>query len=58
MPEQVKCPFCKQRLFDLKTKTTGAIDIKCPKCKAILAIELNNYIIIRKKIVHTEQRSQ
>jgi len=52
IPEQVKCPFCKLRLFDLWSKVVR-LDIKCPKCKSIVTIntnQLNN--------MHTEQRSQ
>ena len=38
MPEQVKCPYCKQRLFDLWSKNV-ALDIKCPRCKTIVVIK-------------------
>lgn len=37
MPEQIKCPFCKQRLMDLWTQ--GAkIDVKCSKCKKMVRV--------------------
>lgn len=49
MPQQVKCPHCKRRLFDLKTKTTGSIDMKCPRCKSIIAIEMSNRVIAKTK---------
>lgn len=50
MPEQVKCPHCKQRLFDLWSKGVE-LDIKCAKCRKVVAV--------RKSItyVHTEQRN-
>jgi phage FluMu protein Com len=47
MPQQVKCPVCKQRLFDLKIKTTGSIDIKCQKCKKVITIEMNDRIVTK-----------
>ncbi len=41
MSRQVKCPNCNKRLFDINTEGTGAIGIKCPKCKQIINISLN-----------------
>lgn len=53
MSERVKCPFCKQRLFDLRSKGVVELEIKCPKCKRIVSVikHLSNNM-------HTEQRNQ
>lgn len=50
MPERVKCPFCQQRLFDLRSNNVE-LDIKCPKCKKVVSI-------IKHHNMHTEQRNQ
>lgn len=42
MPEVVKCPHCGQRLFDLEAGGRAVINIKCPKCKKVSKMELNN----------------
>jgi phage FluMu protein Com len=39
MKEIVKCPHCKQRLFDLEADGNAAVYIKCPKCKKVMKIE-------------------
>lgn len=38
MVKQIRCPYCKLRLFDLKSKEV-ALEIKCPRCKRIVNIE-------------------
>lgn len=41
----VACPSCKnKRLFDLSSGTgsTGYVKIKCPVCKSIIAVSLND----------------
>ena len=35
-----KCPKCGWRLFDKVSPTTGSISIKCPKCRAVVEINL------------------
>ena len=42
----IRCPCCKQRLFDLETadKMGGErISIKCSRCKRIIVIQSKNY---------------
>ena len=39
MMEIVKCPHCKQRLFDLEADGGAVVDIKCPQCKKVIKIE-------------------
>lgn len=51
MPEQVKCPYCKLRLFDLWSNAVK-LDIKCPKCKKVV-----NVIKCQPNNMHTEQRN-
>ncbi len=50
----VACPCCKnKRLFDLKRGSKGIVSIKCPICKAVVAVSLhdgkanNNDIMVR-----------
>lgn len=39
----VSCPSCNnKRLFDLERGAIGLVSIKCPKCKAVVAIKLQN----------------
>ena len=38
---QAKCPKCGRRLLDYEPCTTGKIEIKCPKCKEVILLELN-----------------
>ena len=46
----VACPCCgNRRLFDLDINTEGVIGIKCPKCRAVVAIT------IHKKRIKAEQ---
>lgn len=38
----VHCPNCSnQRLFDIEAGAEGNIKIKCPKCKAVVFIQLH-----------------
>ena len=39
---QVKCPCCKQRLFDMKSDADGIISIKCGRCKTVLAVKMHH----------------
>lgn len=34
------CHFCGHKLFKVKENVTGTIEIKCPSCKRIYAIDL------------------
>lgn len=36
-----KCPNCNWRLFDKITPASGRIEIKCPKCCAVVVIDLS-----------------
>ena len=36
----IYCPICKKRLFDILTPSEGIIEIKCPKCKQIIVVNL------------------
>lgn len=37
------CPSCgNKRLFDLERGAIGMVSIKCPKCKAVVTIKLQN----------------
>ena len=46
----VACPCCKnKRLFDADAETEGIIKIKCPICKAVVAVSFH------KKTIRTEQ---
>ena len=48
----IGCPCCSnKRLFDLDPVSYGGvtIDIKCPRCKAVVAVKLKN------KVIRTEQ---
>jgi phage FluMu protein Com len=39
------CPGCSnKRLFDLERGAIGMVSIKCPKCKAVVIIKLQNLI--------------
>lgn len=40
MQEQVKCPVCGRRLFDIEEHSTGLIEIKCMHCKQIAKLQL------------------
>ena len=35
----VRCPECKWRVMDKVSPTTGKIEIKCPHCHKIVAVE-------------------
>ncbi len=35
------CPVCSWRIFDRVTPTTGIIEMKCPRCAAIVKINLS-----------------
>lgn len=38
----VACPCCKnKRLFDLMRGSMGIVSIKCPICKAVVAVSLH-----------------
>jgi len=39
LKEVVKCPYCRQRLFDLEADGNAAVHIKCQKCKKVMKIE-------------------
>jgi len=40
MAEQVKCPICGRRLFDLEESSVGSIAIKCTQCRNVLRVRL------------------
>lgn len=37
----VKCPCCDWRILDKVTPTTGVIEVKCPKCHKVVAVDLS-----------------
>lgn len=37
----VKCPCCDWRIMDKVTPTTGIIEVKCPKCKNVVTVDLS-----------------
>ena len=45
MPQQtriiVKCPSCGWRLMDKVTPTAGKIQIKCPRCRHVITVDLS-----------------
>ena len=40
----VKCPCCKQRLFDMSTSTDGFISIKCAKCNTVVSVKMHQRV--------------
>ncbi|PRR84557.1 hypothetical protein [Clostridium vincentii] len=44
MGQQVKCPLCGKRLFDVEDDATGVISIKCIQCKHVAQVRLENQI--------------
>ena len=49
----IGCPCCKnKRLFDADPDTEGVIKIKCPICKAVIAVSFHH------KKIHTERTEQ
>lgn len=36
----VKCPECSWRVMDKVSPTTGKIEIKCPRCRKIVEVDL------------------
>ena len=55
----VACPCCRnKRLFDLKRGSEGIVSIKCPICKAVVAVSLHDGRASNSnsnRIVRTEQ---
>ena len=37
--DQIKCPRCGKRLFDVSPATTGTISTICPRCKTAVVID-------------------
>lgn len=37
----VKCPRCDWRILDKVTPASGVIEVKCPKCHNIVAVDLS-----------------
>lgn len=47
----VGCPCCKnKRLFDADRRTEGIIKIKCPVCKAVIAVSFHEKKIRTERI--------
>lgn len=38
----VKCPCCRQRLFDMEKDADCVISIKCAKCGAVVAVSMHH----------------
>lgn len=41
MKEQLRCPSCQRKLFEIEFDGSTDINIKCPKCKNIIHFYLN-----------------
>ena len=37
---RVTCPWCKWRIMDKVTVTSGVIEVKCPHCRKVVRIDL------------------
>lgn len=37
----VKCPKCEWRILDKISPTSGIIEVKCPRCREIVRIDLS-----------------
>ncbi|WP_294406612.1 hypothetical protein [uncultured Clostridium sp.] len=49
--KRIACPYCSnKRLFDLTEEGTGTVSIKCPGCKRVVVIPLQNNNTTRKII--------
>lgn len=42
MHEQLRCPSCNKKLFEIEFYHLVDINIKCPRCKNTIHIHLNN----------------
>jgi phage FluMu protein Com len=42
MGRKVMCPICNRRVFDIKERASGEIEMKCPHCRNIISIPLNS----------------
>lgn len=42
MAIKVMCPICNKRIFDIKNRASGEIEIKCPHCRNVISVELNS----------------
>lgn len=40
MAIKVMCPICNKRVFDIKSRATGKIELKCPHCRNVILLEL------------------
>jgi len=47
-----KCPKCDWRILDKVTPTSGIIEIKCPKCRNIVPIDLSNRMAQPRRIYY------
>lgn len=44
----VKCPKCDWRIMDKVTPTSGEIEIKCPRCRKVVKVDL----ALRRRILY------
>ena len=50
--KRIACPYCSnKRLFDLTEEGTGTVAIKCPACKRVVVIPLQNNNNMTRKII-------
>ena len=42
MSIKVMCPICNKRVFDIKQRASGEIQIKCPHCRNVISVELKS----------------
>lgn len=40
MMKIIYCPSCSHRLFDVEPHTHGIVEIKCPRCKKVQQIRM------------------
>lgn len=48
-----KCPVCNWRILDKVSPTTGIIQIKCPKCKHEVQIDLSFRKTVKYRLAST-----
>lgn len=40
----IYCPLCKRRLLDRLSQTEGEIEMKCPRCRQVVRIDLSKRV--------------
>lgn len=42
-----RCPNCNWRILDKVTPTAGVIEMKCPRCKTVVQIDLSLRAVVK-----------